>query len=222
MIVVKMDAEKREELGKQANKKIRDSGLVPAVIYGKGKDNVNISIDGKELKKVLSATEARENTILEISIEGIEGDKKVLLKEAHLDTLTSKPLHFDFYEISKGEKLKLVCPLNFVGKPEGVKNGGVIQTLANQVMIECLQEDIPNEIKVEITELNIGDTLLVQDLPEVQGVTILSNPNSTTISILAPRIITEEEQAAEEGTEGEEGSAENKDADKESKEESAS
>ena len=222
MIVVKMDAEKREELGKQANKKIRDSGLVPAVIYGKGKDNVNISIDGKELKKVLSSTEARENTILEISIEGIEGDKKVLLKEAHLDTLTSKPLHFDFYEISEGEKLKLVCPLNFVGKPEGVKNGGVIQTLANQVMIECLQEDIPNEIKVEITELNIGDTLLVQDLPEVQGVTILSNPNSTTISILAPRLITEEEEAAEEGTEGEEGSAENKDADKESKEESAS
>ena len=71
MIVVKMDAEKREELGKQANKKIRDKGLVPAVIYGKGKDNVNISIDGKELKKVLSATEARENTILEISFFSI-------------------------------------------------------------------------------------------------------------------------------------------------------
>ncbi|MBT3475568.1 50S ribosomal protein L25 [bacterium] len=216
MIVVEMNAEKRQELGKQANNKIRKNGLVPAVVYGRNKKNINISIDGKELKRVLSATEARENTIISISIEGTDEKRKVLLKEAHLDTLTSAPLHFDFYEITDGEKLKLVCPLNFIGKPEGVKNGGVIQTLSNQVLIECVPEKIPNDITVDISDLEIGDTLFVEDLPPKDGVTILSNPKSTTISILAPRLVTEETTDAEgeEGAESEEGSDES-DASKE-------
>ena len=216
MIVVEMNAVKREELGKQANNKIRKDGLVPAVVYGRNKKNINISINGKELKKVLSGTEARENTIISISIEGTDEKRKVLLKEAHLDTLTSAPLHFDFYEITDGEKLKLVCPLNFIGKPEGVKNGGVIQTLSNQVLIECVPEKIPNEITVDISDLEIGDTLFVEDLPPKDGVTILSNPKSTTISILAPRLVTEETTDAEgeEGAESEEGSDES-DASKE-------
>ena len=216
MIIVEMNAVKREELGKQANNKIRKDGLVPAVVYGRNKKNINISIDGKELKKVLSGTEARENTIISISIEGTDEKRKVLLKEAHLDTLTSAPLHFDFFEITDGEKLKLVCPLNFIGKPEGVKNGGVIQTLSNQVSIECVPEKIPNNITVDISDLEIGDTLFVENLPVEDGVTILSNPKSTTISILAPRLMTEEttDEEGAEGAEGEEG-ADESDASKE-------
>lgn len=216
MIIVEMNAVKREELGKQANNKIRKDGLVPAVVYGRNKKNINISIDGKELKKVLSGTEARENTIISIAIEGTDEKRQVLLKEAHLDTLTSAPLHFDFYEITDGEKLKLVCPLNFIGKPEGVKNGGVIQTLSNQVSIECVPEKIPNNITVDISDLEIGDTLFVENLPVEDGVTILSNPKSTTISILAPRIMTEEttHEEGEEGAESEEG-ADESDASKE-------
>ncbi len=216
MIIVEMNAVKREELGKQANNKIRKDGLVPAVVYGRNKKNINISIDGKELKKVLSGTEARENTIISIAIEGTDEKRQVLLKEAHLDTLTSAPLHFDFYEITDGEKLKLVCPLNFIGKPEGVKNGGVIQTLSNQVSIECVPEKIPNNITVDISDLEIGDTLFVENLPVEDGVTILSNPKSTTISILAPRIMTEEttHEEGEEGAESEEG-ADQSDASKE-------
>ncbi len=204
MITVEMNAIKREDLGKQANKKIRDGGLVPAVVYGRNKENINISISGKELIKTLNATESKENTIISISIDGTDQVRKVLLKEAHLDTLTSAPLHFDFYEITEGEKLKLVCPLNFIGKPEGVKNGGVIQTLSNQISIECIPEKIPNNITVDISNLNIGDTLFVEDLPIEEGITVLSNPKSTTISILAPRVVVEETP-----TEDEEESAEN-------------
>tara|TARA_B110000438_G_C15659320_1_gene583150 strand:+ start:294 stop:953 length:660 start_codon:yes stop_codon:yes gene_type:complete len=204
MVIVEMNVTKREDLGKQANNKIRKSGLVPAVVYGKNKENVNISVDPKELKKLLSSTVARENSIISISIDGDKEKRKVLLKEAHLDTLTSAPLHLDFYEITDGEKLKLVCPLTFIGKPEGVKQGGVIQTLSNQISIECVPENIPNEIRIDISDLNIGDTLFVKDLPVEEGVTVLSNPESTTISVLAPRIVTEEVEA-EEGEEGEEG-----------------
>ena len=159
MVIVEMNVTKREDLGKQANNKIRKSGLVPAVVYGKNKENVNISVDPKELKKLLSSTVARENSIISISIDGDKEKRKVLLKEAHLDTLTSAPLHL---------------------------------------------ENIPNEIRIDISDLNIGDTLFVKDLPVEEGVTVLSNPESTTISVLAPRIVTEEVEA-EEGEEGEEG-----------------
>jgi len=207
MITVEMNAFKRDDLGKQANKKVRNNGLVPAVVYGRNKENINISISGKELIKLLSATESKENSIISISIDGTDEVRKVLLKEAHLDTLTSAPLHFDFYEITEGEKLKLVCPLNFVGKPEGVKQGGVIQTLSNQISIECIPEKIPNNITIDISNLNIGDTLFVEDLPVEEGITILSNPKSTTISILAPRIVVEE-TATEDDAEDTEGSEE--------------
>ena len=101
--------------------------------------------------------------------------------------------------------MKLVCPLNFVGKPEGVKQGGVIQTLSNQISIECVPEKIPNNITVDISDLNIGDTLFVKDLPIEEEITILSNPESTTISILAPRIVVEE-TPTEDDAEGAEGS----------------
>ncbi len=207
MITVEMNAFKRDDLGKQANKKVRNNGLVPAVVYGRNKENINISISGKELIKLLSATESKENSIISISIDGTDEVRKVLLKEAHLDTLTSAPLHLDFYEITEGEKLKLVCPLNFVGKPEGVKQGGVIQTLSNQISIECIPEKIPNNITIDISNLNIGDTLFVEDLPVEEGITILSNPKSTTISILAPRIVVEE-TATEDDAEDTEGSEE--------------
>lgn len=220
MITVEMNAIKREDLGKQANKKIRDGGLVPAVVYGRNKENINISISGKELIKTLNATESKENTIISISIDGTDQVRKVLLKEAHLDTLTSAPLHFDFYEITEGEKLKLVCPLNFIGKPEGVKNGGVIQTLSNQISIECIPEKIPNNITVDISNLNIGDTLFVEDLPIEEGITVLSNPKSTTISILAPRVVVEEtptedeEESAENTKEGEGAETQKEESDK--------
>lgn len=204
MIGVELTVTKREQLGKGASKKFRRNGLVPAVIYGKNKKNLNIVVNLLKLKKIFK-TEAGENAVIEMQVENSDIKKTVLLKEAHLDTLTDHPLHFDFYETSEGEKVKITCPLKFVGHPEGVKNGGIIQTLSNTIKVECLLGEIPNEIEVEISFLDIGDTLKVKDLPQLDRINITSNPNSTIISILTPRLITETEQttAGEDSTEKE-------------------
>ena len=190
MITVELEVFKRESLGKQANKKYRKDGFVPAVIYGKNKENLNILIDPIKLKKLLK-NEAGENTIIEMKLDKSDLKKNVLLKDAHLDTLTSDPLHLDFYEITDGVDVKVSSPLLFEGKPEGVKNGGVIQTLSNEIKIKCLPTNIPNVIEINISDLNIGDTLRVNDIKPMDGIEILSNPESTIISILAPRLVVE-------------------------------
>ena len=201
MITVELEVFKRESLGKQANKKYRKDGFVPAVIYGKNKENLNILIDPIKLKKLLK-NEAGENTIIEMKLDKSDLKKNVLLKDAHLDTLTSDPLHLDFYEITDGVDVKVSSPLLFEGKPEGVKNGGVIQTLSNEIKIKCLPTNIPNVIEINISDLNIGDTLRVKDIKPMDGIEILSNPESTIISILAPRLVVETETTdADEGSE---------------------
>ena len=190
MITVELEVFNRESLGKQANKKYRKDGFIPAVIYGKNKDNLNILVDPIKLKKLLK-NEAGENTIIEMKLDKSDLKKNVLLKDAHLDTLTSDPLHLDFYEITEGMDVKVSAPLLFAGKPEGVKNGGVIQTLSNEIKIECLPTNIPNIIEINISDLNIGDTLRVKDIKPMNGIEILSNPESTIISVLAPRLVVE-------------------------------
>ena len=192
MITVELEVFNRESLGKQANKKYRKDGFIPAVIYGKNKDNLNILVDPIKLKKLLK-NEAGENTIIEMKLDKSDLKKNVLLKDAHLDTLTSDPLHLDFYEITEGIDVKVSAPLLFTGKPEGVKNGGVIQTLSNEIKIECLPTNIPNIIEINISDLNIGDTLRVKDIKPMDGIEILSNPESTIISVLAPRLVVETE-----------------------------
>ena len=190
MITIELEVFNRESLGKQANKKYRKDGFIPAVIYGKNKDNLNILVDPIKLKKLLK-NEAGENTIIEMKLDKSDLKKNVLLKDAHLDTLTSDPLHLDFYEITEGMDVKVSAPLLFTGKPEGVKNGGVIQTLSNEIKIECLPTNIPNIIEIDISDLNIGDTLRVKDIKPMNGIEILSNPESTIISVLAPRLVVE-------------------------------
>ena len=158
-------------------------------------------IDPIKLKKLLK-NEAGENTIIEMKLDKSDLKKNVLLKDAHLDTLTSDPLHLDFYEITDGVDVKVSSPLLFEGKPEGVKNGGVIQTLSNEIKIKCLPTNIPNVIEINISDLNIGDTLRVKDIKPMDGIEILSNPESTIISILAPRLVVETATTdADEGSE---------------------
>ncbi len=206
MITVELEVQNREFLGKQANKKYRKEGLVPAVIYGKNKDNLNILVDPLKLKKLLK-NEAGENTIIEMKLDNTDLKRNVLLKDAHLDTLTSEPLHLDFYEITEGEEVKVSAPLSFIGRPEGVKSGGVIQTLSNEIQIKCLPNLIPNNIEIDITSLNIGDTLRVKNIENMDNIEILSNPESTLISILAPRLVVESTATEEDGS-GEENSEE--------------
>lgn len=160
---------KREQMKKSANKKLRKEGKIPAVIYGHNAP-VPIVVDNKEFNtkfKVIS-----ENTIINLEL----GKKKhdVLVKDYQEDIISGELLHIDFYEIEQGKLLKTYVPIHLEGLSPGVKEGGIMEHFLHDIEIECLPSDLPDTITLDISELEIGDSIHVSDLPKLEGVKFLT------------------------------------------------
>lgn len=212
---------RRKRMGKSGARAIRNEGNVPAVLYGKGEETLALVINPGELKEALS-TEAGENTLLEIVVEngGDEQIKKLsLLREIQYDFLTSKPIHFDFQTLDVKKKITVSVPVVITGRAKGVKEGGILEEILREISVECLPKDIPNSYEVDVTELEVGQSVHVNTLDIAEGVTLITDPNDTIVAVQAPKVekveVEEEEVEGEEGAEGEEG----EDAQEESSEE---
>jgi len=187
-------AKKREETGKHASRRLRREGLIPAVMYGSDTENQILTVDAGELEHII---EERERMV-EVRV----GRKKqpAMIKEVQFDHLGLHIQHVDFEGISLTEKLTLEVPIETHGTAVGVRNGGVLDVPYKHVRVECLPADMPNEITVEIGELEIGGTVTVADLPVPEGVEILDDPETVVVAIHQPRELEEEveEEALEE------------------------
>ena len=175
----------REGKGKELNKKLRDEGLVPSVVYKKGEDTVSLKIDRKNLSKALY-TEAGENVIIKLYIDGAKKRKErtVIIKEVQRDPVKDHLLHVDFQEISLTEKLKVKVPIIAKGEAIGVKQDeGVLQQVLWEVEIECLPTDIPEKIEVDIANLKIGNVIHIKDIQPSEGVKILDNPEGVVFGV---------------------------------------
>jgi large subunit ribosomal protein L25 len=163
-----LQAEKREERGKNAARRLRASGRIPAVVYGaeKGKA-VEISVDPKNLSRILHS-ESGVNTL--IGLEGIgAGDTRVLVKEYQLDPINHKLLHADFYQVAMDKALTVTVPIVLKGDAKGVKQqGGIVDFVTREIEIETLPADIPENITVDVSELMLNQGLRVRDL-DVSG-----------------------------------------------------
>jgi large subunit ribosomal protein L25 len=200
---------KRKRMGKSGAKEIRKEGNVPAVLYGKGTEPLSLVINPSELKTALS-TEAGENTLLDIRVKDGEAEtpKLSLLREIQYDYLTSKPIHFDFQALDMKQNITVDVPVQIEGRPIGVKEGGILEEVLREITVECLPANIPNSFILDVTEMDIGDSIHISTLEIEEGVTILHEPEDTIVTVLAPKIETvetEEELEGEEGEEGEEG-----------------
>ncbi len=200
---------KRKRMGKSGAREIRKEGNVPAVLYGKGTEPLSLVINPSELKTALS-TEAGENTLLDIRVKDGEAEtpKLSLLREIQYDYLTSKPIHFDFQALDMKQNITVNVPVQIEGRPIGVKEGGILEEVLREITVECLPINIPNSFILDVTEMDIGDSIHISTLEIEEGVTILHEPEDTIVTVLAPKIETvetEEELEGEEGEEGEEG-----------------
>lgn len=194
----------RLEKGKSACKKLRNSGLVPGVVYKSGKDNLSLSVDSKELWSALH-TEAGENAIITLDIA--DGKKKsqktVIVQETQTDPVNDKFLHVDFHEISLTEKIKVGVPISVKGEAEGVvSQGGVLNQLMWEIEVECFPMDIPDHIEIEVTKLKIGDAIYIKDVTASDKVKILGDSDQLVVSVNPPHM---EEAAAPEAVTAEEG-----------------
>lgn len=192
---INLKAKIREELGKEAVKKLRHQGFIPAVVY-KGKDALNIKVSSKDFLETIH-TKAGENVVVNLQVEGAASSKKpsptAIIKEIQYHPVREDILHIDFNEISLTQTLTVKVPIAVKGEAEGIKEGGVLEHVLWEVEVECLPTQIPENISVDVSALKIGDSILVKDLQTPPEVKILSDPETTIISLAAPRV---EEEAA--------------------------
>ncbi len=192
-----LKALKRRRMGKGGAREIRREGNVPAILYGKDTDPISLVINPSELKQALS-TEAGENTLLEMNVEGDgENIKKLsLLREIQYDFLTSKPIHFDFLALDVNKKITVSVPVDIKGRAKGVREGGILEEIHREIAVQCLPADIPNSFAIDITNLDVGQSIHVGTLEVPEGVSVLSNEQDTIVVIHSPKV-----EEAEEGEE---------------------
>ena len=202
MATVDLQAEFRTVVGKEGAKKLRQVKRIPAVVYGGPRGPIPVVVNPLELLTVL---EAGENVLINLSLTGGETPQTsvVILKELQRHPVKGSPLHADFQEISMERKIRVEVPLLLSGEPTGVKDkGGILEHVLRQLSVECLPLSIPDRIVLDVTALDIGDTLHVRDVTVAEGVRILDDAARVVASVLAPKAEevaapTEEEKPAE-------------------------
>ena len=197
----------RSETGKGAARKLRSKGLLPAIVYGRKSQARALTLDQKELELILK-TEAGSNALIRLMVEGVEESEwpVVMVKELQSDPLLDCNIHTDLIEIDMTAKITVEVPIQITGESPGVTEGGLIDTIQYELELECLPADIPENIVVDISGMNIGDTLTLSDIKVAEGIVLLGNPSDAVISVSAPAA--EEEVAVDEEEGEEEGAAE--------------
>ncbi|MEC2157534.1 50S ribosomal protein L25/general stress protein Ctc [Virgibacillus halodenitrificans] len=199
-MAVKLKATKREDLTKSTTKQIRNEGRVPAVIYGKAKDAQSISVDSVELVKTVR--DEGRNAIISLNIEN-DKPVDVMLHEYQIDPLRDELVHADFYIVNMSEEMDVEVPLRLEGEAQGSKDGGVLQQPLYELQVRAKPGDIPEEIVVDISELAIGDTIAIADLPKASNYEFLEDEDTTIATVLPPDTLDDVEEAPDENNEPE-------------------
>jgi large subunit ribosomal protein L25 len=193
---VKLAAERREAIGRSAVRKLKVRGVVPAVVYG-GRDKPEpLQVSRRDISLILSHASG-ENILVELEINGEKASRMAMVQEVQHSPVGGDILHVDFHAVSMDEKVEADVPLEPTGTANGVKNfGGLLEQSLRALAVECLPRDLPDVITVDVSELNIGDSIHVRDIKLPDGVTANVQADLTVFSVLAP-IVEEEPVVAE-------------------------
>jgi large subunit ribosomal protein L25 len=177
-----IDVQKREKTGKGPNRRARSGGLIPAVVYGGGKDSVSIQIDRKSMLDLMKKA-GSENPIYLLKLtEG--GERHAMIREMQVDPISRQVLHIDFQRVMMDQKIRVQAPVELVGVAYGVKNqGAVLDFVTREVHIECLPGDIPKAIELDVTGLHAGQHAEARELKLPNGVTLLDEADRVICSV---------------------------------------
>ncbi|HEX9761021.1 MAG TPA: 50S ribosomal protein L25 [Candidatus Acidoferrales bacterium] len=180
-----VEAKKRDDRGKNAARRLRTTGEVPAVLYGGKEDPLAVAVNARQVAAILKS-EAGHNTIFTVRVEGL-GDSKAMVKDWQVDPVKNNLLHVDLMRIAMDVRMRVMVPVHTFGEPAGVKlQGGIFETVTREVEIECLPSDIPDEFRVDISDLMIGKHLRASDLPlDPAKVKLLTDPQRVLAHVVA-------------------------------------
>src|SRR4051794_24717997 len=197
----KLVASVRQESGKGVARKLRADGRVPAVLYGQGADPIAMSVDARELSHLLHAGGA--NVLVDLVVDGQE--HLAMPCEIQRDHIKGRYWHIDFLAVSRTEKITVNVPIRINGEAAGGKLGGVLEHHLWEVSVECFPTEVPEAIDIDVSPLDIGDSIKVGDLEVPDGGEITSNPEDSVVAVQQPqaRVELDEAEAAAEAAEGE-------------------
>ena len=189
-------AQTRTDAGKSAARKLRAAGRTPAVLYGHGEQTRHLSLDSHELGVLFSRISV-DNTIVQLKFEGERAALRTLVREVQIEPASRRILHVDFYQVHAGERIEVEVPLHFVGTAAGVKAGGIMHPNFNALPVHCVAEQIPEFIDVDVSALEIGDTLHTSQLVLPAGATTDLDPDAVICSVTPPTVVAAPEVAPE-------------------------
>src|SRR5215472_10681075 len=182
------------KFNKNAARRVRAAGKIPAVVYGAGLEPVAVAVDPKVITKILHS-ESGHNTIFDLTIEGGAGTKAMIVDWQH-EPIKGKLLHIDLKRIAMDKAMRVSVPIQLVGTPVGVKNqGGILEHVLREVEIECLPADIPSHLDVDVSNMELHGLIHVSDLPHSGSIKFLADENATVAHVT---IIKEEVAPVEE------------------------
>jgi large subunit ribosomal protein L25 len=197
MATASLNASLRSERGTGVARKLRQSGQVPAIIYGHGREPQPLAINTREVERLLGSISAG-STVIELNMDGTTA--RTLIREIQRHPFKRSIVHIDFQELVAGEKVTVSVPLRFTGTADGVRNsGGILEETMHQVHVRVDPSMIPDHIDVDVTPLTIGHSFHIRDLALPEGVTILDDAGATVCDCTAPKAVTEEAAPAAEG-----------------------
>ncbi len=212
---ITLEATSREKTGSGESRRLRSSGLIPAVMYGLGTEPQSLLLNSREFNNALK-TEAGSNVILNVNVG--KDSFPALAREIQRHAYKDEIVHVDLVRIDLSQTVEADVQVNFIGTPLGVKEeGGVVQTVNNTISITALPTNIPSSLDVDISPLNVGDNVTATDIQLPEGVVLASeDDDSILVTITIPRAVIEEEEVVDEELEGEEGEEEAGEGDEES------
>ena len=199
MEVTDLAALVRKEQKKGPARRLRQTGFVPAIFYGRSAENILLAIKNDALVKIHK--DKKDHAFIKLIIDD-GGKKKIeklsLIKELQVQPLTGKFYHADFYEVDMKHKLTVEVSLRFIGKPIGVDNGGELQHIKREIKVSCLPTNLPDHIDVDVAGLDIGDSIKIRELTIPEGITVLDLPDSAVAAVAVIKIAKVEEPVVEE------------------------
>jgi large subunit ribosomal protein L25 len=192
MAETKLVAKMRDKTGKGASRKYRVDGWIPVEFYSSRDENVHLLLPSKEYEKTL----IRGHGLFNLELEGQEKNFQCIIKELQIDPVKGTVLHADFQGVKLGEKIVIKVPLIVLGTSAGVKAGGIMEFIIREVQVECLPTEIPEKLEIDVSALNIGDSIRIKDL-KFENIVILDDPEEAVLLVEHPKIAKEFEEVPE-------------------------
>jgi large subunit ribosomal protein L25 len=202
---IRLEVQEREQRGSRESRRLRKGGLIPGVLYGRGTTPHPICVHERELRRVLTGGHGL-HAILDVVLEGQKSTHSSILKEYQVDPIRGKIEHFDLQEVRLDQAIQTAVVVELVGESAGTKAGGVLSQVTREIRVEALPLEVPDRIELDVSAMEIGDTMRLSDLPTREGVTYLDDPETVLATVTVPTKVEEPEpEELEEGEEGEEG-----------------